>query len=120
NDVTLKMPAFEWVHVQLHQQKGMISLSPPTICNSAGFTNKHYYLATKTQEKYTKPFGSDGSLSPLDYSVGIGTGLELGHFQFMFGYDYPLSNSSKDPDLSQVRQHNFRASIAYSFRKLKK
>ncbi|RFM51857.1 hypothetical protein DZC28_26010, partial [Escherichia coli] len=37
NDVTLKMPAFEWVHVQLHQQKGMISLSPPTICNSAVF-----------------------------------------------------------------------------------
>ncbi|MDZ0675005.1 hypothetical protein M2S68_27215, partial [Klebsiella pneumoniae] len=35
NDVTLKMPAFEWVHVQLHQQKGMISLSPSTICNSA-------------------------------------------------------------------------------------
>ncbi|WP_283769701.1 CoA-transferase, partial [Escherichia coli] len=32
---TLKMPAFEWVHVQLHQQKGMISLSPQTICNSA-------------------------------------------------------------------------------------
>ncbi|AKK51632.1 TnpR_delta2 (plasmid) [Escherichia coli PCN033] len=31
------MPAFEWVHVQLHQQKGMISLSPPTICNSASF-----------------------------------------------------------------------------------
>ncbi|MBN6344715.1 hypothetical protein J4X91_24400, partial [Escherichia coli] len=39
NDVTLKMPAFEWVHVQLHQQKGMISLSPPTICNSAVFHN---------------------------------------------------------------------------------
>ncbi|WP_219817224.1 MULTISPECIES: hypothetical protein, partial [Enterobacterales] len=38
NDVTLKMPAFEWVHVQLHQQKGMISLSPPTICNSASET----------------------------------------------------------------------------------
>ncbi|PVU54977.1 hypothetical protein CP555_20950, partial [Escherichia coli] len=38
NDVTLKMPAFEWVHVQLHQQKGMISLSPPTICNSAAKT----------------------------------------------------------------------------------
>lgn len=84
-----------------------------------GFTNKHYYLATTTQEKYTKPFGSDGSLSPMDYSAGIGTGLELGHFQFMFGYDFPLSNSSKDPDLSQVRQHNFRASVAYSFRKLK-
>ncbi|MCV5451589.1 hypothetical protein OFP83_25280, partial [Escherichia coli] len=41
NDVTLKMPAFEWVHVQLHQQKGMISLSPPTICNSAlGLTRR--------------------------------------------------------------------------------
>ncbi|WP_213158349.1 hypothetical protein, partial [Escherichia coli] len=37
---TLKMPAFEWVHVQLHQQKGMISLSPPTICNSA----RHWVL----------------------------------------------------------------------------
>ncbi|WP_211487839.1 hypothetical protein, partial [Escherichia coli] len=41
NDVTLKMPAFEWVHVQLHQQKGMISLSPPTICNSACFSTKN-------------------------------------------------------------------------------
>ncbi|MFA1687916.1 hypothetical protein ACDY99_30950, partial [Achromobacter dolens] len=40
NDVTLKMPAFEWVHVQLHQQKGMISLSPPTICNSAQGTTR--------------------------------------------------------------------------------
>ncbi|MFX2912361.1 hypothetical protein V6049_27070, partial [Klebsiella pneumoniae] len=29
----------EWVHVQLHQQKGMISLSPPTICNSAFLSN---------------------------------------------------------------------------------
>ncbi|MDI4516586.1 hypothetical protein E7V72_29580, partial [Escherichia coli] len=42
NDVTLKMPAFEWVHVQLHQQKGMISLSPPTICNSAVFGKWRY------------------------------------------------------------------------------
>ncbi|WP_219634288.1 hypothetical protein, partial [Salmonella enterica] len=41
NDVTLKMPAFEWVHVQLHQQKGMISLSPPTICNSAAERPAH-------------------------------------------------------------------------------
>ena len=29
---------YRWVHVQLHQQKGMISLSPPTICNSAVVT----------------------------------------------------------------------------------
>ncbi|MBR8600646.1 hypothetical protein, partial [Klebsiella pneumoniae] len=39
----------EWVHVQLHQQKGMISLSPPTICNSAlicteGQSEKSYFL----------------------------------------------------------------------------
>ncbi|WP_213045520.1 hypothetical protein, partial [Escherichia coli] len=47
NDVTLKMPAFEWVHVQLHQQKGMISLSPPTICNSALLRSK----TTKTRLK---------------------------------------------------------------------
>ncbi|MFX4702296.1 hypothetical protein ABTA94_03915, partial [Acinetobacter baumannii] len=32
----------EWVHVQLHQQKGMISLSPPTICNSAIFITWYY------------------------------------------------------------------------------
>ncbi|HFZ2269241.1 hypothetical protein, partial [Klebsiella pneumoniae] len=55
NDVTLKMPAFEWVHVQLHQQKGMISLSPPTICNSArtkhmpsGFQGAWFLLNTSS------------------------------------------------------------------------
>ncbi|MGR2335373.1 hypothetical protein, partial [Salmonella sp. 17E623] len=47
NDVTLKMPAFEWVHVQLHQQKGMISLSPPTICNSAQKTVNPKFLKFK-------------------------------------------------------------------------
>ncbi|MCY6457773.1 hypothetical protein OYB21_23675, partial [Escherichia coli] len=47
NDVTLKMPAFEWVHVQLHQQKGMISLSPPTICNSA--VQDYYRVLTGRQ-----------------------------------------------------------------------
>ncbi|MFK9428577.1 helix-turn-helix domain-containing protein, partial [Escherichia coli] len=36
----------EWVHVQLHQQKGMISLSPPTICNSAlSFTGEDSPMA---------------------------------------------------------------------------
>ncbi|MDL7626450.1 hypothetical protein QS654_25785, partial [Escherichia coli] len=49
NDVTLKMPAFEWVHVQLHQQKGMISLSPPTICNSAALYDA---VASGTKELY--------------------------------------------------------------------
>ncbi|MEV9694602.1 hypothetical protein AB0U46_23215, partial [Escherichia coli] len=61
NDVTLKMPAFEWVHVQLHQQKGMISLSPPTICNSAfslyeskGWLTRHlgYREVTITEKGY--------------------------------------------------------------------
>ncbi|MFX3185307.1 hypothetical protein V6079_26750, partial [Klebsiella pneumoniae] len=37
----------EWVHVQLHQQKGMISLSPPTICNSAGITEGELIFAIK-------------------------------------------------------------------------
>ncbi|WP_445727705.1 hypothetical protein, partial [Klebsiella pneumoniae] len=46
--VTLKMPAFEWVHVQLHQQKGMISLSPPTICNSAAAGTWHAVLSLDT------------------------------------------------------------------------
>ncbi|MGS0028363.1 hypothetical protein ACUOID_22895, partial [Escherichia coli] len=45
NDVTLKMPAFEWVHVQLHQQKGMISLSPPTICNSAVAGDRQFSIS---------------------------------------------------------------------------
>ncbi|QJK31195.1 hypothetical protein HJX35_28740 (plasmid) [Klebsiella pneumoniae] len=40
------MPAFEWVHVQLHQQKGMISLSPPTICNSADQKSHRYGLGS--------------------------------------------------------------------------
>ncbi|WP_348637036.1 MULTISPECIES: hypothetical protein, partial [Acinetobacter] len=52
NDVTLKMPAFEWVHVQLHQQKGMISLSPPTICNSA--INSSFKITL--QQIYSKHF----------------------------------------------------------------
>ncbi|MEZ2882781.1 hypothetical protein ACBQ96_25345, partial [Escherichia coli] len=49
NDVTLKMPAFEWVHVQLHQQKGMISLSPPTICNSA-----HWRTSPEVDKRTTR------------------------------------------------------------------
>ncbi|MGT1163066.1 hypothetical protein ACVPQQ_23740, partial [Salmonella enterica subsp. enterica serovar Enteritidis] len=52
NDVTLKMPAFEWVHVQLHQQKGMISLSPPTICNSAPKSLNVSFRSTERQTPY--------------------------------------------------------------------
>ncbi|MFP0029062.1 hypothetical protein ACJHW3_25180, partial [Escherichia sp. WS1707] len=59
NDVTLKMPAFEWVHVQLHQQKGMISLSPPTICNSAHAAASCISRTTSSisPEQATRTFG---------------------------------------------------------------
>lgn len=40
--------------------------------------------------------------------------------QFYVSYDLPLSNSSKDEYMSQVRQHNLRAGVAFSFRKQKK
>ncbi|EPI9529737.1 hypothetical protein ACTBGR_003543, partial [Shigella sonnei] len=56
NDVTLKMPAFEWVHVQLHQQKGMISLSPPTICNSASWTHGNYPAACASKRRNYQAF----------------------------------------------------------------
>ncbi|WP_214282711.1 hypothetical protein, partial [Escherichia coli] len=55
NDVTLKMPAFEWVHVQLHQQKGMISLSPPTICNSATLFTRSNSFFNKADFQITLP-----------------------------------------------------------------
>ncbi|MCW4808521.1 hypothetical protein M8B82_23690, partial [Enterobacter hormaechei subsp. xiangfangensis] len=42
----------EWVHVQLHQQKGMISLSPPTICNSA-VKNTHESFSFRKHVKAT-------------------------------------------------------------------
>ncbi|MCL3026826.1 hypothetical protein L6P87_25460, partial [Klebsiella pneumoniae] len=63
NDVTLKMPAFEWVHVQLHQQKGMISLSPPTICNSAamGMSRAKWYRLGKPSPQQN----SETSPSPI-------------------------------------------------------
>ncbi|MBZ2227453.1 hypothetical protein ACSLPG_28105, partial [Escherichia coli] len=55
NDVTLKMPAFEWVHVQLHQQKGMISLSPPTICNSATSPIPWEHINLTGEYRWPKP-----------------------------------------------------------------
>ncbi|MGT5650221.1 hypothetical protein ACRW5I_26185, partial [Escherichia coli] len=64
---TLKMPAFEWVHVQLHQQKGMISLSPPTICNSAIKTEKcvPIHLSVRTHP----PFSAQPSTFHENYSA---------------------------------------------------
>jgi len=39
DDVTLKMPTFEWGHMLIRQQKGAISLSPPYFCNRALIVN---------------------------------------------------------------------------------
>ncbi|MGX3291591.1 hypothetical protein ACWJSQ_26135, partial [Klebsiella pneumoniae] len=64
NDVTLKMPAFEWVHVQLHQQKGMISLSPPTICNSAVEGCPRYGESITAQSSQTK--GQESPVTVID------------------------------------------------------
>ncbi|MFM4022267.1 MULTISPECIES: transposase, partial [Enterobacteriaceae] len=72
NDVTLKMPAFEWVHVQLHQQKGMISLSPPTICNSAQYSSggkSKLGRITKAGDSYLRTLLVQGARSVL---IGAG------------------------------------------------
>ncbi|WP_373685327.1 hypothetical protein, partial [Acinetobacter sp. YH12049] len=69
NDVTLKMPAFEWVHVQLHQQKGMISLSPPTICNSAKFFNALPISAIGTCKKVANNINASAGLIKLSKIV---------------------------------------------------
>ncbi|WP_222610134.1 hypothetical protein, partial [Klebsiella pneumoniae] len=65
----LKMPAFEWVHVQLHQQKGMISLSPPTICNSAA-VSAACLLPISPTAHWTN--SRDWALSLSQYETGIG------------------------------------------------
>ncbi|WP_280088622.1 hypothetical protein, partial [Escherichia coli] len=72
NDVTLKMPAFEWVHVQLHQQKGMISLSPPTICNSA-FEWVHVQLHQQKGMISLSPPTICNSAISSDFSYPLGT-----------------------------------------------
>ncbi|MEA0556796.1 hypothetical protein SNB28_01595, partial [Escherichia coli] len=46
--------------VQLHQQKGMISLSPPTICNSALFdyAGKTFEIDGQIIDEQTKVFAA--------------------------------------------------------------
>ncbi|WP_284582159.1 recombinase family protein, partial [Escherichia coli] len=79
NDVTLKMPAFEWVHVQLHQQKGMISLSPPTICNSAILVKKLDRLGRDTADmiQLIKEFDAQG-VAVRFIDDGISTDGDMG------------------------------------------
>lgn len=86
-----------------------------------GLTDEHYYMSTKTQNKDTSPFYGDPTMRSKDISFGIGTGIELENFQFMLGYDYPLTNSiiNSNPSPSLLKQHNFRFSVGYTIRRLK-
>ena len=49
DDVTLKMPAFEWIHVLFTLQKMVSGLSLPDICNSAVFNAVHRLLKQRGQ-----------------------------------------------------------------------
>ncbi|KKJ15739.1 hypothetical protein T645_17650, partial [Klebsiella pneumoniae MRSN 6902] len=79
NDVTLKMPAFEWVHVQLHQQKGMISLSPPTICNSRSFQK---VVDQSSPRCFIKPYGHRNQ--QINITVWLQAAIHCGAVQ-MYG-----------------------------------
>ncbi|AMY86152.1 hypothetical protein AW51_23615 (plasmid) [Salmonella enterica subsp. enterica serovar Anatum str. USDA-ARS-USMARC-1736] len=88
------MPAFEWVHVQLHQQKGMISLSPPTICNSADEFDAAYWLlfnrvASRDPEMAKEVFGVSRELAELvakatDSQLRHMSGTTVTHFTLRF------------------------------------
>lgn len=84
----------------------------------SGLTNEHYYMGTRAQKKDTSPFYGDPTMRAKDFSFGIGTGIELENFQFMLGYDFPLTNSviNSDPSPSVLKQHNFRFSVGYTIR----
>lgn len=81
----------------------------------AGLTNQHYYMSTQAQSKDFSPFGSGSDMSRMDFSFGLGTGIEIERFQFLLGYDFPLTNSTNEGEggPSVLKQHNFRFSIAY-------
>ncbi|MDK6217939.1 Tn3 family transposase, partial [Escherichia coli] len=66
----------EWVHVQLHQQKGMISLSPPTICNSA-----HGKPVDETLFQYLSPLGWEHINLTGDYLWRSSTKVGAGKFR---------------------------------------
>lgn len=84
-----------------------------------GETNEHYYLSTQAQNQDKSPFGKGNAMTSTDFALGVGAGIEVSNFQFMLGYDLPLSNSSNDGNPTVLRQHNFRFSMAYLFRKPK-
>ncbi|EOE3326442.1 homocysteine S-methyltransferase family protein, partial [Klebsiella pneumoniae] len=57
---------------QLHQQKGMISLSPPTICNSAVYPNsgEHYDAVSKTWHHHGEACASLADYLPQWLAAG--------------------------------------------------
>ncbi|MCF8601176.1 hypothetical protein, partial [Klebsiella sp. 2019SCSN059] len=59
----------EWVHVQLHQQKGMISLSPPTICNSAAKIKVMFKGDCLILLRYLSPDNYQNSVSGPEWPV---------------------------------------------------
>ncbi|MGC9721041.1 Tn3 family transposase, partial [Escherichia coli] len=69
----------EWVHVQLHQQKGMISLSPPTICNSAYWNTVHlgHAVTERRNEGLDVPPEFLPHISPLGWAHILLTGEYL-------------------------------------------
>ena len=48
------MPAFEWVHVLLRQQKMTISLSPADFCNSAKIRTERGKTDQKHNDAYSR------------------------------------------------------------------
>lgn len=80
-----------------------------------GNTSEHYYMATKPQIKDNTPFSDTPSMNAKDISFGIGTGIEIERFQFMLGYDFPLTSSTVNTDPSVLKQHNFRFSVGFMF-----
>ena len=54
-------------------------------------------------------------MNAKDISFGIGTGIEIERFQFMLGYDFPLTSSTVNTDPSVLKQHNFRFSVGFMF-----
>ncbi|MFQ0362098.1 Tn3 family transposase, partial [Klebsiella pneumoniae] len=90
---------FEWVHVQLHQQKGMISLSPPTICNSALWNTIYMQAALDHLRAQGETLNDEdiARLSPLCH----GHINMLGHYSFTLaelvtkGHLRPLKEASE-------------------------
>lgn len=105
-DVNYRYPISENIHL-------MAFGGPRLNIGLGGLLNQHYYMSTQAQSKDYSPFGAGQAMNGLDFSFGIGTGIELENFQFLLGYDFPLTNSSNESNPSVLKQHNFRFSIAY-------